>query len=99
MDKLCFPAIQMKARLGDVDHNINAAGRRVKEAFRKGADWVNMPEFFTSAIGFYPKMRAVTLPLEGRAMEISIKANHFYSVVCRRTVLHLLIFYDAFSVI
>jgi predicted amidohydrolase len=70
MDKLCFAAIQMKAQLGDVDHNINAAGRLMKEAFRKGADWVILPEFFTSAMGFHPKMHAVALPLEGRAMEM-----------------------------
>jgi N-carbamoylputrescine amidase len=70
MDKLCFAAVQMKARLGDVDNNIDAARRLAKEAFREGADWVILPEFFTSAMGFHPKMHDVALPLEGRAMQM-----------------------------
>ena len=68
--KLRVAAVQMKARLGDTGYNIDAAERLAKEAFRQGADWVILPEFFTSAMGFHPKMLDAALPLEGRPMEM-----------------------------
>jgi len=70
MRKLRVAAVQMKARLGDTGFNIDAAERLAKEAFRKGADWVILPEFFPSAVGFHPKMLDAALPLEGRPMEM-----------------------------
>ena len=70
MKSMRVAAIQMRARLADVEANLRSADRLVQEAFRKGAEWVILPEFFTSAVGFNRKMLDVAEPLEGRAMEL-----------------------------
>ena len=49
-------AVQMVAELGEVDRNLEHAERLVRSAFQQGADWVILPELFTSAIAFHPKM-------------------------------------------
>lgn len=70
MKKLRVAAVQMKARLADPDHNLEIAERLARKAFRQGVDWVILPEFFTTAVGFHPKMLDAALPLEGRPMEM-----------------------------
>ncbi|RJP85244.1 MAG: carbon-nitrogen hydrolase family protein [Desulfobacteraceae bacterium] len=63
-------AVQMKAVLGDVKTNLAKAQGLAEDAFRSGAEWVVLPEFFTSAVGFSPKMRDAALPLDGPAMDM-----------------------------
>jgi len=58
-------AIQMNARLGDVAGNLERAERLVREAFRRGAQWVVLPEFFTSPVGYHFALRHVALPPDG----------------------------------
>ncbi len=70
MKTLRVAAVQMKARLADPDQNLEIAERLAREAFRQGAEWVILPEFFTTAVGFHPKMLDAALPLEGRPMEM-----------------------------
>jgi predicted amidohydrolase len=70
MSTLRVAAIQMRARLADVEWNLQSAERLVQEAFRKGAEWVILPEFFPSAVGFHRKMLDVAEPFEGRPMEM-----------------------------
>lgn len=68
--KMKIAAVQMKAILGDVDANLKKARSLADEAFRSGAEWVILPEFFTSATGFHQKMSHAALPLNGPAMEM-----------------------------
>lgn len=63
-------AIQMDARLGDVAGNLARGERLVRAAFGRGADWVLLPEFFTSAIGFHESLRQVALPPDGAATQL-----------------------------
>lgn len=63
-------AVQMRARVGDVAGNLSRAESLVREAFRRGAEWVVLPEFFTSAVAFTPSMLSAWLPLEGPALEL-----------------------------
>lgn len=63
-------AIQMNARIGDVAGNLDRAERLVREAFRRGADWVILPEFFTSPVGFHFALRHVALPPDGAATQL-----------------------------
>src|ERR1051326_6110331 len=49
-------AIQMKAELGNVDANLLKAERLVREALGRGARWIVLPEFFTSAMAFDPSV-------------------------------------------
>ena len=70
MGTIQVAAIQMRARVGDVAGNLSHAESLVREAFRRGAEWVILPEFFTSAGAFAPSMLSAWLPLEGPALEL-----------------------------
>ncbi len=63
-------AVQMKARLGDVTHNVNRARELVREAFRQGCEMVILPEFFPTAVAFHPSLRKASMPLEGPALRM-----------------------------
>src|SRR5262249_53276122 len=70
MDNIRVAAIQMRAKVGAVASNLSHAESLVREAFRRGAQWVILPEFFTSAGAFAPSMLSAWLPLEGPALEL-----------------------------
>ena len=63
-------AIQMRGEVGAVAGNLSHAESLVREAFRWGAEWVILPEFFTSPAAFTPSMLSAWLPLEGPALEL-----------------------------
>ncbi|MBC7247403.1 MAG: carbon-nitrogen hydrolase family protein [Actinobacteria bacterium] len=63
-------AVQMKARLADVEHNLERAAALVDEAFARGCEMVILPEFFTSGVAFHPDMLRAALPFEGPALEM-----------------------------
>lgn len=71
-------AIQMKAVLADVDANLSTAESLVARAFAQGAEWVILPEFFTSAMAFSPAMLRVARPLDGEPLQMlkSLAAKH-----------------------
>jgi predicted amidohydrolase len=66
MDDLRVAAIQMRAQVGAVASNLSRAESLVREAFRRGAAWVILPEFFTSALAFAPSMLSAHRPAAGR---------------------------------
>ena len=70
MANIRVAAIQMRAKVGAVASNLSHAESLVREAFRRGAEWVILPEFFTSAGAFAPSMLSAWLPLEGPALEL-----------------------------
>ena len=70
MDNIRVAAIQMRAKVGDVASNLSSAESLVRAAFRQGAEWVILPEFFTSAVAFTPSMLSAWLPLEGPALDV-----------------------------
>jgi hypothetical protein len=49
-------AVQMTADLANVDANLLKAERLVHLALKRGARWIILPEFFTSAVAFHPGM-------------------------------------------
>jgi predicted amidohydrolase len=63
-------AIQMRAQVGAIARNLSSAEALVREAFRRGARWVILPEFFPSAVAFTPAMLSALQPLEGPALEL-----------------------------
>jgi N-carbamoylputrescine amidase len=63
-------AVQMEARLADIDYNLERAEALLERAFAKGCELVVLPEFFTSGVAFHPDMRRVALPLEGPALAL-----------------------------
>ena len=58
-------AVQMTAELANVDANLLKVERLTRMAFDRGARWVVLPEFFTSAIAFHPDMASATRELDG----------------------------------
>jgi predicted amidohydrolase len=70
MSNVRVAAIQIWAKVGDVTRNLRRAESLVREAFRRGAEWAILPEFFTSSGGFAPSMLSAWLPLEGPALEL-----------------------------
>ena len=64
-------AVQFNSKLGDVDANLETAEQWVRFAFREGARWVVLPEFFTSGMTFIPeKMLDAHRPLSGAPAQL-----------------------------
>ncbi len=63
-------AIQMKAKFANVKANLEIAKRLANQAFLDGAELVILPEFFTSAMGFHPKMLGVARPIKGEPWQL-----------------------------
>lgn len=60
----------MMAEFANVEANLKIAKRLAEQAFSEGADWVVLPEFFTSAMGFHEKMLDVGRPIDGKPMQL-----------------------------
>lgn len=58
-------AIQMKPKLADVQWNMNQAEQLVRQALKQGAQWVILPEMFTSAVAFHPDMHKAIQAFDG----------------------------------
>ena len=65
-----FAAIQMVAEFARVKKNLEITKRLASEAFKRGAECVILPEFFTSAMGFHPDMLDVVRDLNGEPMQL-----------------------------
>ncbi|MFX1337941.1 MAG: carbon-nitrogen hydrolase family protein [Promethearchaeota archaeon] len=74
-------AVQMKAEFTNVKANLKIAKRLASEAFEEGAKMVIIPEFFTSAMGFHPKMLDVVRPLKGEPWQLLNKLAKKYDGV------------------
>jgi predicted amidohydrolase len=67
MRSMRVAAIQMDARVGDVAANLEACERLVLDAARAGAEWVILPEFFTTGMAFLPELAGAALAPDGEA--------------------------------
>lgn len=63
-------AVQLEARLGDTDWNLEQCARLAAEAAREGAEWIALPEFFPSGAAFRPELDDRALPADGAATEL-----------------------------
>jgi len=63
--KLKVAAVQMAPKLGDVEANLAQAERLIREAAGKGAEWVVLPEMFSSAAAFHESMIGAIRPVDG----------------------------------
>jgi predicted amidohydrolase len=71
-------AVQMVAEFANVEANLNMVERLTNDAFLEGAEWVILPEFLTSAMGFHPKMQKIARDINGKPMKIlkSLSSKH-----------------------
>ena len=60
-------AIQLETVIGDVDANLAACQRLADTAAHEGAEWIILPEFFTTGMGFFPELSQLSLPPDGPA--------------------------------
>jgi predicted amidohydrolase len=63
-------AIQLEARVADVEANLEMCERLADDAGRQGAEAIALPEFFSTGIGFVPELAAASLPVDGAATEL-----------------------------
>lgn len=63
-------AIQMAPGLADVAANLAQAERLLDEAIRTGAEWILLPEMFTSGAAFHPDMIRAIRPLDGAPAQL-----------------------------
>jgi len=54
--------------IGDVAANLAACQRLADAAAREGAEWIILPEFFTTGMGFLPELAQKSLPPDGPAV-------------------------------
>jgi predicted amidohydrolase len=75
-------AVQLCAGVGTVAENLARAESLCHEAFRRGAQWVVLPEFFPSAMAFAPAMLSAWQPLESSALLLMRElARKYHGVV------------------
>jgi predicted amidohydrolase len=60
-------AIQLQTVIGDVDANLAACEKLADIAANDGAEWIMLPEFFTTGMGFRPELAQRSLPPDGIA--------------------------------
>jgi predicted amidohydrolase len=70
MSPIKVAAVQMRAEVGAVARNLASAEALAGEAFRSGAQWVILPEFFPSAVAFTTAMLSAWQPLEGPSLQL-----------------------------
>ena len=70
MTALRVAAVQMCPTLGDVAANLRTAERLIRAAFDQQAEWVILPEFFTSGMAFHPVMLDAARPVGGEPLQL-----------------------------
>lgn len=64
-------AIQLHPKLADVSANLERAEKLIREAVAARAEWIVLPEFFTSGLAFDPvKLPEAPRPLDGAPMQM-----------------------------
>jgi predicted amidohydrolase len=64
-------AIQIHPKLADVSANLERSEQLIREALRQRAEWVVLPEFFTSGLAFDPvNLPNAPRPLDGAPMQM-----------------------------
>jgi predicted amidohydrolase len=71
-------AVQLEPRIADVAANLAACERLANEAASAGAEWIVLPEFFTTGMGFVPELAGAALAPGGEASRLllDLAARH-----------------------
>jgi predicted amidohydrolase len=60
----------MAPKIGDVSANLAQAEKLIIQAGKKGAQWIILPEMFTSAVGFHPNMLKAISAEDGEPLQM-----------------------------
>ena len=63
-------AVQLDARVADVGENLRRCERLADEAAAAGAEWIVLPEFFSTGVAFTEEMTRAALPPDGAATQL-----------------------------
>lgn len=63
-------AVQLEARLGDVDWNLEQCERLAAEAVGAGAEWIVLPEFFSTGVAFRADLDRWARPIDGAPAQL-----------------------------
>ena len=63
-------AVQLQPVIGDIDANLAACEGLAGRAAAEGAEWIVLPEFFTTGVGFFPELAQRSLPPDGAATKL-----------------------------
>ena len=66
MGEIRAAAVQMDARVGDVDANLRHAGKLIEEAAEQGARLIVLPELFNTGYEYSDRVYAWSEPLDGK---------------------------------
>jgi predicted amidohydrolase len=84
-------AVQLEPALGDVAENLRRCEALADEAGRRGAEWIVLPEFFSTGMAFLDRIADASLPPDGAATQLMLAlARRHHAVVggsfiCRDT--------------
>ncbi|TXT62523.1 MAG: Nitrilase/cyanide hydratase and apolipoprotein N-acyltransferase [Promethearchaeota archaeon] len=74
-------AVQLEAEFANVKKNLQKIRRLATQAFEEGAEWVILPEFFTSGMGYHPKMHSVIQAFLGEPLSLLMELAENYNGV------------------
>lgn len=63
-------AVQLAASIADVDANLAECERLAGMAAEAGAEWIILPEFFSTGVAFDPALDTAALPPDGAATDL-----------------------------
>src|SRR5699024_5096143 len=63
-------AAQLEPRIGDVGENLRRCRELGDRAGAAGAEWIVLPEFFTTGMGFRDRVADAALPIDGAGTEL-----------------------------
>ena len=65
-------AVQLEPALGDVAENLRRCEALADEAGRRGAEWIVLPEFFSTGMAFLDQIADASLPPDGAATQLML---------------------------
>jgi predicted amidohydrolase len=74
-------AVQLRTVVGDITANLAACERLAGAAALEGAEWIVLPEFFTTGVGFLPELAERSLPPDGIATELLLSLARRHGAV------------------
>jgi len=66
-------ALQMTPKLADWQANLEQAEQLIRDARRLGAQWIVLPEMFTTAAAFHPEMLTAIQPVDGPVAQMMLR--------------------------
>ncbi len=74
-------AVQLRTVIGDIDANLAACERLADTTAVEGTEWIVLPEFFTTGVGFFPELAERSLPPDGVATELLLSLARRHGAV------------------